>query len=76
MIKAKELIGRTIVALSNGEEVDKVAVILFDHDGNQVLVLLTDKGAGSVTRRLSSLRRYAHLGRTPSWWMFYLIGIL
>jgi len=44
MIKAKELSGRAIVALSNGAEIDRVADILLDHDRNQVLALLTDKG--------------------------------
>ena len=44
MIKGKELIGRPVVALSNGEKIDTVTDLVLDYEGNQVLALLTDKG--------------------------------
>lgn len=44
MIKGKEILGRNIVALSTGEKVDTVRDVVFDHQGNQVLALLTDEG--------------------------------
>ncbi|WP_293909545.1 PRC-barrel domain-containing protein [Deinococcus sp.] len=44
MIKGKEMIGRSIMALSSGTQIDKVHDLVFDHDANQVLALLVDEG--------------------------------
>ena len=44
MIKGKEMIGRSIIALSSGTQIDKVHDLVFDHDANQVLALLVDEG--------------------------------
>lgn len=44
MIKGKELIGRSIVALSTGEKVESVHDVVFDHQANQVLALLVEEG--------------------------------
>jgi uncharacterized protein YrrD len=44
MIKGKEMIGRNIIALSSGTQIDKVHDLVFDHDANQVLALLVDEG--------------------------------
>ena len=44
MIKGNEIIGRSIVARSNGEKIDTVTDLILDYDGNQVVALLTDEG--------------------------------
>lgn len=44
MIKGKELLGRPIVAIDNGERIDTVHDLIFDHQANQVLGLLVDEG--------------------------------
>ncbi|GHF47944.1 uncharacterized protein YrrD [Deinococcus metalli] len=44
MIKGKDILGRPIVAVSNGERVDTVHDVVFDHNANQVLGLLVDEG--------------------------------
>ncbi|WP_309573355.1 PRC-barrel domain-containing protein [Deinococcus sp.] len=44
MIKGKDILGRPIVAVSNGEKVDTVHDVVFDHNANQVLGLLVDEG--------------------------------
>ncbi|GAA4007102.1 PRC-barrel domain-containing protein [Deinococcus rubellus] len=44
MIKGKDMIGRTVVAISSGSNIDKVHDLVFDHDANQVLALLVDEG--------------------------------
>ncbi len=44
MIKGKDLIGRSVVAISSGHHLDKVQDLVFDHDANQVLALLVDEG--------------------------------
>lgn len=44
MIKGKEILGRNIVAIDNGEKIDTVRDVVFDHQGNQVLAFLVDEG--------------------------------
>ncbi|GMA14482.1 photosystem reaction center subunit H [Deinococcus metallilatus] len=44
MIKGKELLGRNIVAIDNGERVASVHDLVFDHQANQLLGLLVDEG--------------------------------
>ena len=44
MIKGKELIGRNIVTIDSGNQIDRVHDLVFDHDANQVLALLVDEG--------------------------------
>ena len=44
MIKGKDILGRPIVAVSNGEKIDTVHDVVFDHNANQVLALLVDEG--------------------------------
>ena len=44
MIKGKELLGRPVVAVSNGAQVDNVHDVVFDHQGNRVLALLVEEG--------------------------------
>ncbi|THF85865.1 photosystem reaction center subunit H [Deinococcus sp. KSM4-11] len=44
MIKGKDILGRPIVAVNNGEKVDTVHDVVFDHNANQVLALLVDEG--------------------------------
>ena len=44
MIKGKEILGRNIVAISNGQKVETVHDIVFDHQANQVLGLLVEEG--------------------------------
>jgi uncharacterized protein YrrD len=44
MIKGKELLGRNIVAISTGEQVETVRDLVFDHQANRVLGLLVDEG--------------------------------
>ena len=44
MIKGKELLGRPVVAMSNGAQVDNVHDVVFDHQGNRVLALLVEEG--------------------------------
>ncbi|AZI42631.1 photosystem reaction center subunit H [Deinococcus psychrotolerans] len=44
MIKGKDLVGRSVVSLSSGHQIDKVHDLVFDHDANQVLALLVDEG--------------------------------
>lgn len=44
MIKGKELLGRPIVAVSNGQKIDRVHDVIFDHQANEVLGLLVDEG--------------------------------
>ncbi|PNY80513.1 PRC-barrel domain-containing protein [Deinococcus koreensis] len=44
MIKGKDILGRHIVAVSNGERLDTVRDVVFDHQANQVLALLVDEG--------------------------------
>jgi len=43
MIKGKELLGRPVVAVSNGAQVDNVHDVVFDHQGNRVLALLVEE---------------------------------
>lgn len=44
MLKGKELLGRPIVAVSNGEQVENVHDVVFDHQANRVLALLVEEG--------------------------------
>lgn len=44
MIKGKEILGRNIVAISNGQKIETVHDIVLDHQANQVLGLLVDEG--------------------------------
>ncbi|GAA5435329.1 PRC-barrel domain-containing protein [Deinococcus aquaticus] len=44
MIKGKEILGRSIIAISTGEKIDSVHDVIFDHQANQVLGLLVDEG--------------------------------
>lgn len=44
MIKAKEILGRPIIAISTGEKIETVHDVIFDHQANQVLGLLVDEG--------------------------------
>lgn len=44
MIKGKELLGRPIVAIDNGERIDTVHDLIFDHQANEVMGLLVDEG--------------------------------
>ena len=44
MFKGKELIGRKVMTLENGEHLDNVHDIIFDQSGNQVIAFLIDEG--------------------------------
>ncbi|GGO41065.1 PRC-barrel domain-containing protein [Deinococcus humi] len=44
MIKAKDILGRQIVALDSGQHIDSVHDLIFDHQANEVLGLLVDEG--------------------------------
>ena len=44
MIKGKDILNRSIIAVSTGEKVDRVHDVIFDHQANQVLGLLVDEG--------------------------------
>lgn len=44
MIKAKEILGRPVIAISTGEKIETVHDVIFDHQANQVLGLLVDEG--------------------------------
>ena len=44
MIKGKEMIGRSVMTIDGGVQVNKVQDLVFDHDANQVLALLVDEG--------------------------------
>lgn len=44
MIKGKEILGRPIVAVSNGEKIANVEDVVFDPQGNHVLAFLTEAG--------------------------------
>lgn len=62
MIKGKELLGRPIVALSNGEQVDNVRDVIFDPQGNQVLALLTDEAGWFSAARAVPYGRVQSIG--------------
>lgn len=44
MIKAKELLGRPIIAIDSGERIETTRDVVFDHQANEVLGLLVDEG--------------------------------
>lgn len=44
MIKGKELLGCFVVVVSNGVQVDNVYDVVFDYQGNWVLVLFVEEG--------------------------------
>ena len=44
MIKGKEMIGRSVMTIDGGVQLNKVQDLVFDHDANQVLALLVDEG--------------------------------
>lgn len=62
MIKGKELLGRPIVALSNGEQVDTVRDVVLDPQGNQVLALLTDEAGWFSAARAVPYERVQSIG--------------
>ncbi|GGI73007.1 PRC-barrel domain-containing protein [Deinococcus wulumuqiensis] len=71
MIKGKELLGRPVVAVSNGAQVDNVHDVVFDHQGNRVLALLVEEGgwfsAGKAVpfERVQSIGEKAVMIATP-----------
>ncbi|WP_161881726.1 PRC-barrel domain-containing protein [Deinococcus alpinitundrae] len=62
MIKGKDMIGRTVVALSNGSHIDKVHDLVFDHDANQVLALLVDEGGWFRSARVVPFESVRSIG--------------
>ncbi|WP_019585169.1 PRC-barrel domain-containing protein [Deinococcus apachensis] len=44
MIKAKELLGRPIIAIDSGEKIETTRDVVFDHQANEVMGLLVDEG--------------------------------
>lgn len=71
MIKGKDILGQPIVAISNGQKVDTVQDIVFDHQANKVLGLLVDPGgwfrAAKVVPfdRVKSIGEHAIMIATP-----------
>ncbi len=62
MIKGKDMIGRTVVALSSGSNIDKVHDLVFDHDANQVLALLVDEGGWFRSARVVPFEAVRSIG--------------
>lgn len=62
MIKGKELLGRPIIALSSGEEVDRVRDVVLDPQGNRVLALLTDEAGWFSAARAVPYERVQSIG--------------
>lgn len=62
MIKGKELLGRPIVAVSNGEQVDNVHDVVFDHQGNRVLALLAEEGGWFSAAKAVPFERIQSIG--------------
>ncbi|SMB94127.1 PRC-barrel domain-containing protein [Deinococcus hopiensis] len=62
MIKGKELLGRPIVAIDNGERIDTVHDLIFDHQANQVLGLLVDEGGWFHSARVLPFEAVRSIG--------------
>lgn len=62
MIKGKEILNRSIVAVSTGEKIDRVHDVIFDHQANQVLGLLVDEGGWFSAAKVVPFDRIRSVG--------------
>lgn len=62
MIKGKDVLNRSIVALSTGEKVERVYDIIFDRQANEVLGLLVDEGGWFSTAKVVPFDRIHSIG--------------
>ncbi|MBZ9749717.1 PRC-barrel domain-containing protein [Deinococcus sp. HMF7604] len=62
MIKGKDILGRTIIAVDSGEHIDRVHDVVFDHQANQVLGLLVDEGGWFSAAKVVPFDRIRSIG--------------
>ncbi|WP_119674725.1 PRC-barrel domain-containing protein [Deinococcus sp. RM] len=62
MIKGKDILNRSIVAVSTGEKIDRVHDVIFDHQANQVLGLLVDEGGWFSSAKVVPFERIRSVG--------------
>ncbi|BBN95449.1 PRC-barrel domain-containing protein [Deinococcus grandis] len=62
MIKGKDILNRSIVAVSTGEKIDRVHDVIFDHQANQVLGLLVDEGGWFSAAKVVPFERIRSVG--------------
>lgn len=62
MIKGKDILGRPVVAISNGQKVETVQDIVFDHQGNRVLALLVEEGGWFRAAKVVPFDRIQSIG--------------
>lgn len=62
MIKGKDILNRSIIAVSTGEKVDRVHDVIFDHQANQVLGLLVDEGGWFSAAKVVPFERIRSVG--------------
>ncbi|GGN33183.1 PRC-barrel domain-containing protein [Deinococcus daejeonensis] len=62
MIKGKDILNRSVVAVSTGEKIDRVHDVIFDHQANQVLGLLVDEGGWFSAAKVVPFERIRSVG--------------
>ncbi|GGR79038.1 PRC-barrel domain-containing protein [Deinococcus sedimenti] len=62
MIKGKDILNRSIVAVGTGEKIDRVHDVIFDHQANQVLGLLVDEGGWFSAAKVVPFDRIRSVG--------------
>lgn len=62
MIKGKDVLNRSVVALSTAEKVERVYEIIFDRQANEVLGLLVDEGCWFSTAKVVPLSHIYSIG--------------
>lgn len=62
MLKGKEVIGRKVITLDNGEQVDTVHDLVFDYQANEVLALLVDEGGWFRAARVVPFENIRSIG--------------
>jgi uncharacterized protein YrrD len=62
MLKGKEVIGRKVITLDNGEQIDTVHDLVFDYQANEVLALLVDEGGWFRAARVVPFENIRSIG--------------
>ena len=62
MIKGKDILNHSVVAVSTGEKIDRVHDVILDHQANQVLGLLVDEGGWFSAAKVVPFDRIRSVG--------------